>query len=222
VNPLWLADDCLVLGQRLSEWAARGPTLEEDVALLNLSLDLLGTARTLYGGIGEEDELAYLREEHEFRNCLLVELPNGDFGHTMARQLLFSAWQVLLWESLLSSEDELVSGVAGRAVKEARYHLDHASTWVVRLGDGTEESHRRVQTGLEEVWPYSYELFETDPSLETLWRASVLPVLTQATLEEPQTPWRPTGGREGKHTEHLGYLLAEMQSLHRAHPGATW
>jgi ring-1,2-phenylacetyl-CoA epoxidase subunit PaaC len=222
VNPLWLADDCLVLGQRLSEWAARGPTLEEDVALLNLSLDLLGTARTLYGGIGEEDELAYLREEHEFRNCLLVELPNGDFGRTMARQLLFSAWQVLLWETLLTSQDALVSAVAGRAVKEARYHLDHASTWVVRLGDGTEESHRRVQTGLEELWPYSYELFETDPSLETLWRASVLPVLTQATLEEPQTTWRPTGGREGKHTEHLGYLLAEMQSLHRAHPGATW
>jgi ring-1,2-phenylacetyl-CoA epoxidase subunit PaaC len=222
LSALELADDCLVLGQRLSEWAARGPTLEEDVALLNLSLDLLGTARTLYGGLGDEDELAYLREEHEFRNCLLVELPNGDFGQTMARQLLFSAWQVLLWESLLSSSDELVAAVAGRAVKEARYHFDHASTWVVRLGDGTEESHRRVQEGLDTVWPYSYELFETDPSLEKPWRTRVLEVLTTATLNVPETTWRPTGGREGKHTEHLGYLLAEMQSLHRAHPGAQW
>jgi ring-1,2-phenylacetyl-CoA epoxidase subunit PaaC len=222
ITALELADDCLVLGQRLSEWAARGPTLEEDVALLNLSLDLLGVARTLYAGIGDEDQLAYLREDHEFRNCLLVEFPNGDFGQTMARQLLFSAWQVLLWEGLLTSEDQLVSAVAGRAVKEARYHLDHASTWVVRLGDGTEESHRRVQAGLDEVWPYSYELFESDPSPEKPWRATVLGVLSTATLEEPQTTWRPTGGREGKHTEHLGYLLAEMQSLHRAHPGAKW
>jgi ring-1,2-phenylacetyl-CoA epoxidase subunit PaaC len=222
ITALELADDCLVLGQRLSEWAARGPTLEEDVALLNLSLDLLGVARTLYAGIGDEDQLAYLREDHEFRNCLLVEFPNGDFGQTLARQLLFSAWQVLLWEGLLTSEDQLVSAVAGRAVKEARYHLDHASTWVVRLGDGTEESHRRVQAGLDEVWPYSYELFESDPALEKPWRATVLGVLSTATLEEPQTTWRPTGGREGKHTEHLGYLLAEMQSLHRAHPGAKW
>jgi ring-1,2-phenylacetyl-CoA epoxidase subunit PaaC len=222
LSALELADDCLVLGQRLAEWAARAPTLEEDVALLNLSLDLLGAARTLYGGIGDEDELAYRREEHEFRNCLLVELPNGDFGQTMARQLLFSAWQVLLWESLAASEDPLVAGVAGRAVKESRYHLDHASTWVVRLGDGTEESHRRVQAGLDAVWPYSYELFETDPSLEAPWRATVTQVLATATLDEPETTWRPSGGREGKHTEHLGYLLAELQSLHRAHPGATW
>jgi len=222
VNPLWLADDCLVLGQRLAEWAAKAPTLEEDVALLNISLDLLGAARTLYGGIGDEDELAFLRLEPDFRNSLLVELPNGDFGQTMARQLLFSAWQVLLWESLLGSEDVLVAGVAGRAVKEARYHLDHAATWVVRLGDGTQESHDRVQTGLDAVWPYSYELFETDPALESPWRATVLPVLATATLDEPETTWRPTGGRSGKHTEHLGYLLAEMQSLHRAHPGASW
>lgn len=222
MTPLELADDCLVLGQRLGEWASRGPTLEEDVALLNLSLDLLGTARTLYGGIGDEDELAYLRLEPDFRNCLLVELPNGDFGQTMARQLLFSAWQVLAWESLLSSEDPLLAGVAGRAVKEARYHLDHASTWVVRLGDGTEESHSRVQAGLEEVWPYAFELFEEDPSLEEPWRASVLPVLATATLELPAPTWRPSGGRRGEHTEHLGYLLAELQSLHRAHPGATW
>ena len=222
MTPLELADDCLVLGQRLAEWAARAPTLEEDVALLNLSLDLLGVARTLYAGIGDEDELAFLRLEPDFRNCLLVELPNGDFGQTMARQLLFSAWQVLVWESLLSSEDALLAGVAGRAVKEARYHLDHASTWLVRLGDGTAESHRRAQAGLDAVWPYSYELFESTPALETTWRATVLPVLAAATLSPPETTWRPTGGRSGQHTEHLGFLLAEMQSLHRAHPGAQW
>jgi ring-1,2-phenylacetyl-CoA epoxidase subunit PaaC len=219
VNPLWLADDCLVLGQRLGEWAARAPTLEEDVALLNISLDLLGTARTLLSAIGDEDALAYLRDEPAFCNCLLVELPNGDFGQTMARQLLFSAYQVLQWETLLSSDDVLLAGVAGRAVKEARYHLDHAATWVVRLGDGTEESHRRVQEGLNLVWPYA---FEPLGDLETAWRATVLPVLAAATLSVPETTWRPTGGREGRHTEHLGHLLAELQSLHRAHPGATW
>lgn len=222
MNPLWVADDCLVLGQRLAEWAARAPTLEEDVALLNISLDLLGVARTLLAGLGDEDELAFLREEPEFRNCLLVELPNGDFGQTMARQLLFSAYQVLLWEALASSDDELVAGVAGRAVKEARYHLDHAATWVVRLGDGTEQSHARAQAGLEAVWPYSSELFEDQPSLQRPWRDTVEQVLAQATLDVPTTTWRPTGGRRGQHTEALGYLLAEMQSLHRAHPGASW
>ena len=215
------ADDCLVLGQRLSEWAARAPTLEEDVALLNISLDLLGTARTLFAGIGDEDELAYLRLEPEFRNCLLAELPNGDFGQTMARQLLFSAWQVLAWEQAVASEDPLLSGVAARAVKEARYHLEHAAAWVVRLGDGTEESHRRVAAGLEAVWPYAFELLGS-PDLERRWRALVEPVLAEATLEAPSTSWRPTGGREGRHTEALGFLLAEMQSLHRAHPGASW
>jgi ring-1,2-phenylacetyl-CoA epoxidase subunit PaaC len=222
LSALAVADDCLVLGQRLSEWAAKAPTLEEDVALLNISLDLLGAARTLLGGLGDEDELAFLRNEPEFRNCLLAELPNGDFGQTMARQLCFSAWQVLLWEQLLSSDDALLAGVAGKAVKEAAYHVEHASSWVVRLGDGTEESHRRMQAGLDAVWPYTYELFEDLPDLEGPWRAAVLPVLAEATLEEPDTTWRPTGGRQGQHPEHLGYLLAEMQSLHRAHPGATW
>lgn len=218
---LWYADDCLVLGQRLSEWAARAPTLEEDVALLNISLDLLGVARTLLGGLGDEDELAYLRLERDFRNCLLAELPNGDFGQTMARQLLFSAWQVLAWEEAESSDDPLLSGVAARAVKEARYHLEHAAGWVVRLGDGTEESHRRVAAGLEQVWPYAFELLPS-PALELRWRAVVEPVLAEAMLPVPTTTWRPTGGRRGEHTEALGYLLAEMQSLHRAHPGATW
>jgi ring-1,2-phenylacetyl-CoA epoxidase subunit PaaC len=217
---LWYADDCLVLGQRLSEWAARAPTLEEDVALLNISLDLLGTARTLLGGLGDEDELAYLRLEPDFRNCLLAELPNGDFGQTMARQLLFSAWQVLAWEDATAAEDGLLAAVAARAVKESRYHLEHAATWVVRLGDGTEESHRRVADGVAFVWPYAFELLTGD--LEQRWRATVEPVLREATLAVPATTWRPTGGREGRHTEALGYLLAELQSLHRAHPGASW
>jgi len=222
VTPLAVADDSLVLGHRLSEWAAKAPTLEEDVALLNISLDLLGVARTLLGALGDEDELAFLREQHAFRNCLLVELPNGDFGQTMVRQLLFSSYQVLLWERLASSEDALLAGVAGKAVKEAAYHVSHAAGWVVRLGDGTEESHRRTQAGLDAVWPYSYELFEELPDLESPWRTVVLPVLAEATVEVPETTWRPSGGRRGEHTEHLGYLLAEMQSLHRAHPGAQW
>ena len=214
------ADDCLILGQRLAEWAARAPTLEEDVALLNLSLDLVGVARTLYGSVGDEDELAYLRPEPEWTNALLFELPGGDFGQTMARQLLASAFHVLLWESLL--DDPELGGVAGKAVKEARYHLDHARTWVIRLGDGTPESHRRVQEGLDAVWPYAFELFEDCPDLLDPWTAVVEAVLAEATLAVPATDWRPTGGRSGRHTETFGYLLAELQHLHRSHPGATW
>lgn len=239
---LRLGDDCLVLGQRLSEWAARAPELEEDVALLNIALDLLGSARTLltYAGSGsgrDEDQLAFLRDEREFSNALIVELDNGDFGRTMARQLLVAAYQLPLWEALVGSTDETLSGVAGKAVKEVAYHLDHASSWVIRLGDGTEESHTRVQAGLDQVWPYAFELFESDQLVQTLvaqgiaadprafepvWRDAVESVLKEATLSVPETDWRPTGGRAGKHTESFGYLLAEMQHLHRSHPGATW
>ena len=234
---LRLADDCLVLGQRLSEWAARGPTLEEDVALLNISLDLLGTARALLSGVGDEDALAFLRDEPDWTNALLVELDNGDFGQTMVRQLLVSAFQVPLWTGLCASTDPLLAGVAGKAVKEATYHLDHAGAWVVRLGDGTEESHARAQAGLETVWPYAFELFESDPlvtelagrgvavdpaTLEAPWRATVERVLAEATLAVPETDWRPSGGRRGQHTEAFGYLLAELQHLHRSHPGAAW
>ena len=239
---LRLGDDCLILGQRLGEWAARAPELEEDVALLNIALDQLGAARSLLTYAGsvtgqDEDELAFLRDEHEFTNALLVELDNGDFGQTMARQLLVSAYQVPLWEALCSSTDETLAGVAGKAVKEATYHLDHASSWVIRLGDGTAESHERMQAGLETVWPYAFELFESDNLIEELvasgvaadpaalepqWRSAVRKVLSEATLSEPETDWRPTGGRTGKHTESFGYLLAELQHLHRSHPGATW
>ncbi|MCW2777783.1 MAG: phenylacetate-CoA oxygenase, PaaI subunit [Frankiales bacterium] len=241
---LRLGDDCLVLGQRLSEWAARSPQLEEDVALLNIALDLLGAARTLLTRAGElegkgrdEDGLAFLRDEPAFTCGLLFEAEGGDFGQTMARQLLVSAYQLPLWQALTASSDELLAGVAGKAAKEAAYHLDHARSWVVRLGDGTEESHRRVQQGLEEVWPYSFELFErddvvarlvergvaSDPDLlRPVWETTVTEVLKEATLEVPQTTWHPTGGRSGKHLTSFGYLLAEMQHLHRSHPGARW
>ena len=241
---LRLGDDALVLGQRLCEWAARAPAIEEDVALLNIALDLLGCARTLLTRAGElegqgrgEDDLAFLRDEPAFTCGLLFETENGDFGQTMARQLLVSAYQLPLWQALSSSTDEVLAGVAGKAVKEAAYHLDHARSWVVRLGDGTEESHRRVQAGLEEVWAYCFELFERDPLLDRLvargvaadpdllrapWEATVREVLAEATLTVPETTWRPTGGRRGEHLTSFGYLLAELQHLHRSHPGASW
>jgi ring-1,2-phenylacetyl-CoA epoxidase subunit PaaC len=246
---LRLGDDALVLGQRLCEWAARSPQIEEDVALLNLALDLLGQARSLLTRAGEleepdadgrrrdEDDLAFLRDEPDFTCALLFEAENGDFGRTMARQLLVSAYQVPLWQGLSSSTDEVLAGVADKAVKEAAYHLDHARSWVVRLGDGTEESHRRVQQGLDEVWPYSFELFERDDLVDRLvargvaadpdlllpqWEATVRSALEEATLEVPETTWRPTGGRSGRHLTSFGYLLAELQHLHRSHPGARW
>ena len=241
---LRLGDDALVLGQRLCEWAARSPQIEEDVALLNLALDLLGQARTLLTRAGElegagrdEDDLAFLRDEPDFTCGLLFQAENGDFGRTMARQLLVSAYSVPLWQALTSSADEVLAGVAGKAVKEVAYHLDHARSWVVRLGDGTEESHRRVQTGLDEVWPYAAELFERDDLVDRLvrrgvaadpdllrpqWESTVTAVLAEATLQVPQTSWRPTGGRSGRHLTSFGYLLAELQHLHRSHPGARW
>lgn len=246
---LRLGDDALVLGQRLCEWAARSPQIEEDVALLNLALDHLGAARSLLahagalagpdddGVVRSEDDLAYLRDEGDWTNALLMEVDGGDFGRTMARQLLVAAYQLPLWQALTSSSDPEIAGVAGKAVKEVAYHLDHARSWVVRLGDGTAESHRRVQDGLDEVWPYAFELFERDELtarlvdagvaadpvlLEPQWRATVEAVLAEATLTVPETTWRPTGGRSGAHTTGFGYLLAELQHLHRSHPGATW
>lgn len=241
---LRLGDDALVLAQRLCEWAARSPQLEEDVALMNLALDLLGQSRSLLtlagtreGAGRDEDDLAFLRDEPAFANAQVVELENGDFGRTMARQLLVSAYALPLWQALTSSSDSDLAAVAGKAVKEVAYHLDHARSWVVRLGDGTSESHRRMQQGLDEVWPYAFELFEVDPLLErlvsrgvaadpaalqTIWEASVRDVLAEATLEVPTTDWRPTGGRQGTHTESFGYLLAELQHLHRSHPGVSW
>jgi ring-1,2-phenylacetyl-CoA epoxidase subunit PaaC len=241
---LRLGDDALVLAQRLSEWCSNAPELEEDIALANIALDLLGQARFLLTRAGElegagrdEDALAYLRDEREFLNCLLVEQPGGDFACTIARQLLFSSYQLELYQGLLRSADEVIAGVAAKAVKEVAYHRDHALKWTLRLGDGTEESHDRVQNALEQLWPYTHELFDTDPVLDRLveagvavapatlrpaWESFVAQVLGEATLTVPADGWRPTGGRRGEHSEGLGHLLAEMQSLHRSYPGVAW
>ena len=241
---LRLGDDALVLSHRLAEWISSAPAIEEDIALGNIGLDLLGQARTLLSYVGEvegrgrtEDDLAYLRDERDFVNAQLVEIPNGDFGVTMARQLVFSVYQLGLYERLQRSADATLAGVAGKAVKEVAYHRDHAVQWVVRLGDGTEESHRRMQAGLDTVWPYVDELFEADDvelslaaegiavdpaDLRDAWSASVGAVIAEATLDQPTPRWRARGGRHGMHTEALGFLLAEMQHLHRSHPGASW
>ncbi len=237
---LGLADDALISAQRLGWWISRAPELEEDVALANIGLDQLGQARSLltYAGVVEgagrtEDDLAYLRDDREFRNVLLVERPMTDFGVAMARLLVFATWQWHLYRDLGDSSDATLAGVAGKAVKEVAYHVDHASQWVLRLGDGTDESHARMQRALEAEWPYVDELFAplatsvtggvVDPtSLRDRVLADVVEVVERATLTVPDVPPALGGGREGRHTEHLGYLLAEMQHLHRSHPGATW
>ncbi|MDQ1604044.1 MAG: ring,2-phenylacetyl-CoA epoxidase subunit PaaC [Actinomycetota bacterium] len=241
---LRLGDDALVLAQRLGEWVANAPQLEEDVALANIALDLLGQARSLltYAGASEgqgrtEDDLAFLRDERAFVNVTMVEIANGDFGVTMARQLCFSTYQLGLYDVLRASSDETLAGVAGKAVKEVAYHRDHATQWVLRLGDGTDESHNRMQAGLERVWPHVDELFEADDlerrlsatgvgvdtsTLRAPWDAYVDGVLARAGLTRPDASWLAAGGRRGLHTEAFGHLLAEMQHLHRSHPGASW
>ena len=241
---LALADDALVASQRLGEWIARAPELEEDVALANIGLDLLGQARALLGHAGtlegegrDEDALAYFRDERDFLNVHLVERPNGDFAVTMARLLLLSTYLHELWTALTTSADETLAAIAAKAVKEVDYHVDHARMWVLRLGDGTEESHRRMQAGLEAEWPYAEELFDgtavdarlveagvaVDPSsLRASWLERVSAVVHEATLTLPDVRPAVTGGRRGVHTEQMGYLLAEMQHLARSHPGAVW
>jgi ring-1,2-phenylacetyl-CoA epoxidase subunit PaaC len=233
---LGLADDALVSAQRMGWWISRAPQLEEDVALANIGLDQLGQARTLLSYAGElegagrgEDDLAYLRDEREFRNVWLVERAQTDFGVTMARLLLFAAWQSELYAGLAACSDPTLAGVAGKAVKEVAYHLDHASRWVVRLGDGTDESHARMQAALDAEWPYLDELFRpvdgavVDPAaLREPVLARIAPVVAEATLVVPEVAPARGGGRQGLHTEEMGYLLAEMQHLHRSHPGATW
>jgi ring-1,2-phenylacetyl-CoA epoxidase subunit PaaC len=243
-HALRLADDALLLGHRLSEWCGRAPTLEEDMALANIGLDLIGQARSLYAYAGEvegagrdEDRLAYLRDNGEYRNLLLVELPNGDFAQTIVRQLLYSAFMVPFWERLEGSKDQSLAAIAAKSVKEARYHLRHAAEWVIRLGDGTDESRGRTVAALGELWPWTGELFEQDAAeralveagvavdraaLKPVWDATVDRVLAEATLTRPADGWMQTGGRRGVHTEHLGYILAELQHLQRSHPGAVW
>ncbi|HTC23754.1 MAG TPA: 1,2-phenylacetyl-CoA epoxidase subunit PaaC [Gemmatimonadales bacterium] len=240
---LRVGDDRLVLGHRLSEWCGHGPVLEEDIALANLALDLLGQAThclKLAGKVEDkerdEDALAYLRDAIDFRNVNLVELPNGDFGRTIVRQFLFDAWSVLLLEKLQSASHAELAGIAAKAHKEARYHIRHSAEWVIRLGDGTEESHRRAQTALDDLWSYTGELFVGDEversladsgvpnpaMLEPAWREVVSDVVRRATLTLPANGYMHSGGRQGRHTEHLGHLLSEMQILARSHPGAKW
>ncbi|MEU6809490.1 1,2-phenylacetyl-CoA epoxidase subunit PaaC [Streptomyces sp. NPDC046831] len=229
---LALGDDALVLSHRLGEWAGHAPVLEEEVALANIALDLLGQARVLLSTAGDEDELAYLREERAFRNLQLVEQPNGDFAHTIARQLYFSTYQHLLYGRLADGDGDFAP-LAGKAVKEVAYHRDHAEQWTLRLGDGTEESHRRMQRACEALWRFTGEMFEPVDGLDVdwedlraAWLASVGDVLAQATLTLPEGPqtgaWSAGAGRQGLHTEPFGRMLAEMQHLHRSHPGAAW
>lgn len=224
------ADDNMVLAQRLGEWISRAPELEEDIALGNIGLDHLGVARALYTLAGavegrgrDEDELAMLRGVGEYLNLLLVERPNGNFAHTMVRQVLFDCYQIRLWEDLSASDNLELAGIASRALKEARYHFRHSSSWVIRLGDGTEESSRRAQRAVDALWRYTDEMFLGDSSGYRLaWERAVMSVLAEAGLTVPEDPHQESGGRQGAHTEHLGPLLAEMQWMQRSYPGLTW
>ena len=231
------ADDALILGHRLSEWTGHSPSLEEELAFANIALDLIGQARALYGYAGtlsghSEDQLAYLRDTPAWRNCLIVELPNGDFAFSIARLLLVSAFADPFWRAAAASADKAFGAIAAKAEKETAYHLRHAAEWLIRLGDGTAESHRRAQTALDDLWPYTGELFTglpddagvaPDPaSLRDVWNATIDGIVARATLARPPDGWMQSGGRSGRHTEHLGHLLAEMQFLHRTYPGAAW
>ncbi len=237
------ADDALVLGHRLSEWCGRGPTPEEDIALANMGLDLLGQARSLYayaaeteGSGHDEDQLAYLRDDRQYRNLLLLEQANGDFAQTIVRQFLYSAFADPWWRAMCGSADPTLAAIAAKAEKELAYHLRHASEWLIRLGDGTAESHRRAQAALDLLWPYHGELFAADDeaalieagaavdpeAIRPAFEATVAHVLSEASLARPSSGWMQRGGRSGRHSEHLGFLLAEMQHLQRSHPGATW
>lgn len=241
---LGLADNPLILGQRLCEWCGHAPVLEEDLALANIALDLIGQARLLLAHAAavesagrDEDRLAFLRAESEYRNLTLVELPNGDFARAVMRNFIFCAYQLQLWEALQRSTDSTLAAIAGKSIKETRYHFGHAADWVLRLGDGTEESHARTQTALDYLWPYTAELFASTPceeaaaadglgpvpaALEAAWEAALRSTLAQARLAVPQrTPFR-SSGKRGRHSEHMGHLLAEMQYLQRAYPEASW
>ncbi len=245
LHALRLADTALVLGHRLSEWTGRAPMLEEELALANAALDLIGQARALYAhaaaleGRGRtEDDLAYLRDAPDWRNLLIAELPNGDFAQAVLRQFLVAAFLHPYWRALAGSKDATPAAIAAKAEKEAAYHLRHAAEWVIRLGDGTAESHRRTRAALEELWPFTGEMFEADAADRALvasglapdpaavrpeWDATVARVLAEATLPVPPAgAWMQSGGRRGVHTEHLGHLLAVMQHLPRAYPGAVW
>jgi ring-1,2-phenylacetyl-CoA epoxidase subunit PaaC len=241
---LRLGDDSLILGQRLAEWCGHGPILEEDIAMTNISLDLIGQAISVLNYAGEVeckgrdgDALAFLRLEKDYKNLLLVEQKNGDFGDTMMRQFLFDAYRKLLFERLQNSTDKQLAAIAEKSLKETRYHFKHSAEWVIRLGDGTDESHKRVQNSLNNLWRYTDELFYVDASDEVLTKQGILPdlsdlkslwlqevntVLNLATLQIPTNNWQFEGGRKGVHSEHMGYLLSELQFMQRVYPNMEW
>ncbi|HIG50976.1 MAG TPA: phenylacetate-CoA oxygenase subunit PaaI [Candidatus Marinimicrobia bacterium] len=239
---LALGDDALILGQRLSQWAYKGPFLEEDIALSNISLDMFGRANllleyaaTLKGNGTTSDELAFKRNEREFSNHILCEQPNGNFADTMVRQFFLDAFYKLFLQKLTKSKDEQLSAIAQKSIKETTYHLRHSSKWIIRLGDGTVESHAKVQSAIDNLWMFTNELFEMNENemleqkigvdcskLKIEWDKIINEVLSEATLNRPEDANMPTGGRQGIHTEHLGHLLSDMQYLQRAYPDATW
>lgn len=240
---LHLADNSLILGQRLSEWCGHAPVLEEDIALTNIALDLIGQARLLLTHAGklegerDEDQLAFLRDVEAFRNFTLLELPNGDYAVTTLRNLMFFAYQIDLWQALRESSDAQLAAIATKSAKETAYHWRHTADWAVRLGDGTDESRTRMQRALDELWPYQREMFDDDAtdaaanaagiaplpsSLYASWLARIEPLLREATLTLPKLTTFLSRGKQGYHSEHLGYLLAEMQFLQRTYPGAKW
>jgi ring-1,2-phenylacetyl-CoA epoxidase subunit PaaC len=238
------ADDPLILGHRLSEWCGHAPMLEEDMALANMGLDLLGQARELYsyaarveGNGNDEDKFAYLRDVRQYRNLLLVEQPNGDFARTMVRQFFYAVFADLYWRAMVKSQDATLAAIAAKSEKESAYHVRHSSEWMVRLGDGTEESHARAQTAIDDLWGFTGEMFETDEAERALidadiavdpatlrpsWLKTISEIVSQATLTLPTSGWMQQGGRNGRHSEHLGHLLSELQSMQRTFPGATW
>ncbi len=241
---LRIADDRLILGHRLSEWCGHGPILEEDIALGNIALDLLGQSSALYKLAAEvegknhtEDDFVYFRDDLQYKNIKLVELPKGDFAFTIARQFFFSQYSVLLFEQLQKSSHKQIAGISGKAIKESSYHLRHSKQWMLRLGDGTEESHFRLHNAVNELWNYTGEMFYTDvnekllienkiiasiDSLQSLWKEKIEECFCEATVSIPQNEFQHSGGRIGKHTEHLGYLLSELQILARSYPDAKW
>jgi ring-1,2-phenylacetyl-CoA epoxidase subunit PaaC len=241
---LRIADNALIYGQRLSEWCGHGPVLEEDIALANTSLDYIGQATNLLKYAAElegkgrtEDDIAFLRDAWDFKNLLIVELPNNDYAYTIARQFFFAHWYLLFLEELQSSSNEFLKGFAEKSIKEIRYHVQHASDWMLRLGDGTEDSHARMQNAVNQLWEFTPEFFMMDEldqwaiaenigvnceGFKAQWRHNIESVITEATLVLPPDAWGQRGGRSGKHTEYLGLMLAEMQFLQRAYPGAKW
>ncbi|MFM1875828.1 MAG: hypothetical protein RL266_1565 [Bacteroidota bacterium] len=241
---LRLGDNAAILGHRLSEWCGHGPELEEDIAIINTSLDLLGHARSIYSYAGQvegkgkdEDDIAYLRIEKEYRNALICELPNGHYGDTIARQFLVDQFNYLVFSELVNSKDENLAAIAAKAIKEIRYHLRRSTEWTLRLGDGTEESRNRIQASFNGLWAYTGDLFIQDesdrqmiqvgigPDLEKIypiWKEKVSEVLTEATLQMPEDGWMHSGSKHGRHTEHMGHILSELQYMQRTYPGCEW